>query len=144
AAARRQVIGVADRERGPLMAQALAALGTDHALVVHGRVGMDEISPVGETDVWEVRESQVKSWTLRPQEYGLAIPESDGLKGQEPAGNAARLEAIVSGAEDRAGSAAVLLNGGAAIYVAGLAPDFAAGVARAREVIASGAARKAL
>ena len=63
AAARRQVIGVADRERGPLMAQALAALGTDHALVVHGRVGMDEISPVGETDVWEVRESQVKSWT---------------------------------------------------------------------------------
>jgi anthranilate phosphoribosyltransferase len=144
AAVRRQVIGVADRERGPLIAQALAALSTDHALVVHGRVGMDEISPVGETDVWEVRDGQVKSWTLRPQEYGLGIRGSDGLKGQEPAGNAARLEAIVSGVEDQDGSAAVVLNGGAAIYVAGLAPTFADGVARAREVIASGAARKAL
>jgi anthranilate phosphoribosyltransferase len=144
AAVRRQVIGVADRERGPLMAQALAVLGTDHALVVHGRVGMDEISPMGETDVWEVADGEVKSWTLRPQEYGLGIPDGDGLMGQEPTGNAARLEAIVSGVADQAGSAAVILNGGAAIYVAGLAPTFADGVARAREVIASGAARKAL
>src|SRR2546427_10368627 len=55
AGAMRQVVGVADRDRAPLLAAALARLGTEHALVVHGRVGMDEISPIGVTDVWEVR-----------------------------------------------------------------------------------------
>src|SRR5437867_10899779 len=59
AGVRRQVVGVADRDRAPLVAAALARLGAEHALVVHGRVGMDEIAPQGITDVWEVRDGRV-------------------------------------------------------------------------------------
>src|SRR5881409_2982064 len=55
AGVRRQVVGVADADRAPLVAGALARLGAEHALVVHGRIGMDEIAPQGITDVWEVR-----------------------------------------------------------------------------------------
>src|SRR2546429_112744 len=60
AGATRQVLGVAERDRAPLLAGALARLGAQHALVVHGRVGMDEISPTGVTDVWEVRGGEVR------------------------------------------------------------------------------------
>src|SRR5881398_2762997 len=67
AGVRRQVIGVAERDRAPLIAGALARLGAEHALVVHGRVGMDEISPQGITDVWEVRDAQVSTWELDPR-----------------------------------------------------------------------------
>src|SRR5437867_3509383 len=58
AGARRQVLGVADPERVALMAEALARLGAEHAMVVHGRIGMDEVSPLGMTDVWEVRDGR--------------------------------------------------------------------------------------
>src|SRR5437879_3703493 len=70
AGVRRQVVGVADRDRAPLVAGALARLGAEHALVVHGRVGMDEISPQGITGVWEVRGGQVSTWELDPPRYG--------------------------------------------------------------------------
>src|SRR6184192_4307491 len=79
AGVRRQVIGVADRDRAPLMAAALARLGAEHALVVHGRVGMDEISPQGITDVWEVRGGQVSMWELDPASHGLAVDDLAGL-----------------------------------------------------------------
>src|SRR5439155_5090296 len=66
AGVRRQVIGVADRDRGGLVAEALVRLGAEHALVVHGRVGMDEVSPHGVTDVWEVQDGAVRSWEIDP------------------------------------------------------------------------------
>jgi anthranilate phosphoribosyltransferase len=145
AGVRRQVIGVADRERGPVVAEALVRLGAEHALVVHGRVGMDEISPLGVTDVWEVRDGTVRVWEIDPERYRLGVPDVAPLKGGEPAENAARLERILAnGNGDAAGLAAVLLNAGAAIYVAGIAASFAQGIGRAREVVASGAARAAL
>lgn len=145
AGARRQVVGVADRERAPLMAQALAQLGAEHAMVVHGRVGMDEISPLGVTDVWEVESGEVRTWELDPGEHGLEIVDGAALRGDEPAANAARLERILSnGGGDEPGLAAVLLNAGAAIYVAGLAPSYAEGIRGAREAVASGAACAAL
>jgi anthranilate phosphoribosyltransferase len=144
ASVRRQVIGVADRERGPLMAQALSRLGADHALVVHGRVGMDEISPVGETDVWEVRNGGVESWTITPRRHGLEIEVVDALQGGEPSENAGRLERLLDRGDDAAGRAAVLLNAGAAVYVAGLAASFEDGLDRARAALESGAARAAL
>ncbi len=144
AGVRRQVIGVADRERGPLMAQALSRLGVDHALVVHGRVGMDEISPVGETDVWEVRNGRVESWTIAPGRHGLEIQAVDALRGGEPKENAGRLERLLDRGDDTAGRAAVLLNAGAAVYVAGLASTFEDGLDRARAALESGAARAAL
>jgi len=145
AGVRRQVVGVADRERAPLMAEALARLGTEHALVVHGEVGMDEISPTGATAVWEVRGGAVTSWRLDPARYGLAIADVAALRGGKPGVNAERVEGLLrNGAGDSAGAAAVLLNAAAAIYVAGLARTYDDGLARAREALGSGSARRAL
>jgi anthranilate phosphoribosyltransferase len=144
AGVRRQVIGVADERRGPLVAHALGRLGVDHALVVYGRVGMDEVSPVGETAVWEVRAGEVKSWTLHPEDYGLAVRDTSALHGAEPAANAERLERLLEDGADPEGRAALLLNAAAAIYVAGLVERFADGVAAAHEALDSGAARAAL
>jgi len=147
AGVRRQVIGVADPDRAPVVAEALVRRGAEHALVVHGRVGMDEISPLGVTDVWEVRDGAVRVWEIDPERYRLGISDVAllDLKGGEPAENAERLERILANGDgDAAGLAAVLLNAGAAIYVAGIAGSFAEGLGRAREVVASGAARAAL
>jgi anthranilate phosphoribosyltransferase len=144
AGVRRQVIGVADAPLGPLVANALCRLGVEHALVVHGRVGMDEISPVGETSVWEVRDGEVSQWTLDPSDYGLAGCDVDALRGAEPAANAARLERLLEDDGDADGRAAVLLNGAAAVYAAGLTTSYADGVGRARAALESGAAREAL
>lgn len=144
AGVRRQVIGVADRERGPLVAQALNRLGADHALVVHGRIGMDEVSPVGETDVWEIRDGAIEHWTIAPDRHGLAMPDGTALRGALPHENASRLTGLLSGADDAAGRAALLLNGGAAIYAAGLADTYAAGIECARAALDSGAALGAL
>jgi len=145
ASVRRQVIGVADPDRPTVVAEALRQLGTDHALVVHGRAGLDEISPQGVTDIWEVRDGKISQWTVDPAIYRLAIDDLDMLRGGGPAENAARVERLLAnGGADPAGAAAVLLNGGAAIYVAGLAASFAEGIGRARQVLASGAARAVL
>lgn len=148
AGVRRQVVGVADAGRAALMAGALARLGTEHALVVHGRVGMDEISPVGRTAVWEVRGHAVDTWELDPGSFGLETGDTRALAGGEPAANAARVEAILSvekGTEaDEAGRAAVLLNAGAAIFVAGLADSMADAIERARRALDAGEARAAL
>jgi len=147
AGVRRQVVGVADRDRAPLVAGALARLGAEHALVVHGRIGMDEISPQGITDVWEVRGGQVSTWELDPASYGLAIADAAALRGGEPAANAARIERLLAaGAStgDEPGQAALLLNAGAALYVAGIAPSYEDGLARARGAIGAGRAHAAL
>jgi len=145
AGVRRQVIGVAEPDRAAVVADALVRLGAEHALVVHGRVGMDEISPQGVTDVWEVKDGAVRSWEIDPERYRLGIKDVGELHGGEPAANAERLERILgNGSADPSGLAAVLLNAGAAIYVAGIAGSLAEGIGRAREVVASGAARAAL
>src|SRR5213083_143965 len=145
AGVRRQVIGVAEADRAAIVAEALVRLGAEHALVVHGRVGMDEISPHGVTDVWEVKDDTVRTWEVDPERFRLGITDVGELQGGEPAANAERLERILgNGSADPAGLAAVLLNAGAAIYVAGIAGSLAEGIGRAREVVASGAARAAL
>jgi anthranilate phosphoribosyltransferase len=145
AGVRRQVVGVADPDRAAIVAAALARLGTEHALVVHGRIGMDEISPHGVTDVWEVKDGTVRTWEIDPERFRLGIKDVGELQGGEPAANAERLERILgNGDADPSGLAAVLLNAGAAIYVAGIATSLAEGIGRAREVVASGAARAAL
>jgi anthranilate phosphoribosyltransferase len=141
----RQVLGVADPDRAPLMAEALARLGTEHAMVVHARVGMDEIAPQGVTDVWEVRDGEVTRWELHAAHYGHAVDDLAALMGRTPKENAARVERLLGGDQgDREGEAAVLLNAGAAIYVAGLAPSYAAGVERAAEALTRGGGQEAL
>ena len=145
AGVRRQVVGVADADRAPLMAGALARLGAEHALVVHGRVGMDEIAPQGITDVWEVRTGSVSMWEIDPAGHGLAIDDVAGLSGAAPPANAARIERLLGdGREDGPGLAALLLNAGAAIYVAGLVASYGDGVAQAREIVRAGKGREAL
>ena len=145
AGVQRQVVGVADADRAPLMAGALARLGAEHALVVHGRVGMDEIAPQDITDVWEVRQGTVRVWEIDPADHGLAIDDVAGLAGAAPPANAARIERLLGdGREDTAGLAALILNAGAAIYVAGLVGSYGDGVAQAREIVRAGKAREAL
>lgn len=145
AGVQRQVVGVADPRWAPLVAEALRRLGVTHALVVHGEVGMDEIAPRGRTAVWEIRDGRVETWGLEPRTYGLEVDDLGTLVGGEPRQNADRIRRLFErpGA-DRAGRAAVLLNAAAGLYVAGIANDFADGVARAEEALERGGAREAL
>ena len=140
----RQVLGVADARRAPLLADALALLGCRHAVVVHAEVGMDEVSPSGCTRVWEVGERGVLRWALEPAEHGMEQADLAALAGGEPADNAARIEAVLAGREAGAARDALLLNAAAALYVAGRGWSFAEALARAREALHNGAAREAL
>lgn len=145
AMAGRQVVGVAEAHRVPLIAGALAALGARHALVVHGAPGMDEVSPLGATDVVEVRDgAAVGAWRIDPAAHGFADIDPAELAGGEPAENAAVIEAVLAGGGTRGARAAVLLNAAAALYVAALAGSFADGLTLAARSIDSGAARRTL
>jgi anthranilate phosphoribosyltransferase len=138
----RQVVGVAERSQGPLLADALARLGTRDAMVVHALIGLDEIAPTDETVVWRVRNGRVVESRLRPEEHGLATPDLAGLEGGEPRDNA-RMIAMLLESPQAAPVAlrhAVLLNAAAALVVAGVCPDFGAGVERARASLADGEA----
>lgn len=144
AGVRRQVIGVADRERAPLVAGALRELGAVHALVVHAAVGMDEISPRGATAVWEVRDGKIGEWTLDPASVGLAVDNLGDLEGGDVAGNAGRIERLLAGEAGPAFRAAVLLNAAAALYVAGIGLEFPDAVAMARQALDAGRGAAAL
>jgi anthranilate phosphoribosyltransferase len=144
ASAGRQVVGVAEAHRIPLIAGALAALGSVHALVVHGEPGMDEISPLGLTHVVEIRGGSSSEWTIDPREHGLGCADVADLAGGEPAENAAVILAVLSGGGPAGARAAVVLNAAAALYVAGCAPTFPAGVEAAAAALASGAGLRAL
>lgn len=145
AGVRRQVVGVADASRGPLLAGALRQLGAERALVVHGQVGMDEIAPFGPTTVWEVKDHEMREWTLNPEDYGVSQPDLAKLSGGEPAHNAARLRRLLSDPrQDPVGRDTVLLNAGAALYVDGVARSMEDGVERARTALEEGAAAAVL
>ena len=140
----RQVIGAADRSRAGLLASALANLEAKHALVLHAEIGMDEISPSGLTLVWEVQDGKTRTWEVNPATFGLDCGELDGLQGGEPAENATRIEATLSGGGDTAVRCAVLLNAAAALYVAGRGWTFEEAVKRSRTALDSGAAAAVL
>ena len=144
AGVRRQVIGVASEDRGPLVAEALARLGADHALVVHAAVGMDEVSPSGRTRVWEIRDGGVSRWEVDPAALGLECDDLDDLAGGEPEQNARRVEQLLDGHGASAERCAVLLNAAAALYVSGHGWTLADAVSRARGSLESGAAMRAL
>ncbi|MGQ0647698.1 MAG: anthranilate phosphoribosyltransferase [Gemmatimonadaceae bacterium] len=144
AGAGRQVLGVADRSRLPLLAGALAALGTEHALVVHGEPGLDEISPIAPTHVLEVRAGEVRPWTIEPSEFGVTGVRAEDLAGGPPARNAELVQEILGGRGSAGATAAVVLNAAAALYVAGQVETYSAGVARARAGIGDQAGLTAL
>ena len=145
ASAGRQVVGVADARRVPLIAGALRTLGTRHALVVHGEPGMDEISPLGSTHVVEIHEHETREWTIDPARYGLPPGRADELRGGPPAENVAAVLAVMENRAPPTAIAAVVLNAGAALYVAPEGPtDFGDAIATARAGLKDGAGFRAL
>jgi len=144
ARAGRQVVGVADLARAPVLAGALASLGAVHALVVHGEPGLDEVSPLGPTHVIEVRHGSTTRWTIHPDEHGFRKIAAEDLAGSEPAENARIIEKILDGGGPKGARAAVVLNAGAAVYVSGRVGSYEEGVGAAARAIESGAAKSVL
>lgn len=143
AMAGRQVIGVADDRRVPLLAGALQELGTRHALVVHG-TGMDEISPLAHTHVVEIKDGKTKEWTLDPAKFGYRGLSASDLAGGPPAANALAIMEVLHGNAPVGARAAVALNAGAALYVGGKTKTIEEGVERAEQVIRDGSGLQAL
>jgi anthranilate phosphoribosyltransferase len=135
-----QVVGVYESSLVEKLALVLGQLGSRRALVVCGEGGLDEITVTGETLVAEWAEGRVRTYTIRPEEVGLARAALEEIKGGvTPAEAAGQLRAILAG-EQGPRLDMVLLNAGAALMVAGRVADLAAGVELAREVVLSGAA----
>jgi anthranilate phosphoribosyltransferase len=143
AGAGRQVVGVSDARRLPLIAGALAELGAVHALVVHGE-GMDEISPFADSAVIEIRDGAMKEWKITPKRYGFGSGSVDQIAGGPPAQNATMVLDVLRGEGNAPSTAAVVLNAAAAFYVGGVAPTFDDGVSAATAAIESGAGLVAL
>ncbi len=144
AGAGRQVVGVADPTRVPVLAGALAELGARHALVVHGEPGLDELSPLGVTHVLEIRDGEVGGWEIDPARFDLAAGSADELAGASPEENARVILDVLAGRGRRGARSAVLLNAAAAVYVSGRAKSFDAAVEEATRALDAGAGMEAL
>ena len=143
----RQVVGVADERRLPLIAGTLRELGTMHALVVHGAPGLDEVSPLGPTRVIEIRSGTIREWTIEPDRYDLGAPRPEHLAGGSPKENAEMVLAVLGGEGSSGAAAAVVLNAAAAIYVSSASSavrTFDDAVSAAQEAVRSGAGLRAL
>ncbi len=142
AGATRQVVGVYSLPVARLVAAALARLGTERALVVHGDGGLDELNPSGPNHVFAVEGGAVRPFLLEPEAAGIAR-RSLRLAGGSAPENARHMVSLLAG-EDEDLLAAVALNAGAAIFAAGQVPTIADGVEAARAAVHSGAARAQL
>jgi anthranilate phosphoribosyltransferase len=143
AGARHQLLGVFHPDLVGIQARVLQRLGSRHVMVVYGIEGLDEISTCGETMVAELKNGEVREYTVHPRQFGMEQSELQQLQVSE---SAASKDMLLGALDNRPGPARdiVALNAGAAIYVAGLADSLESAVARAQKVIASGAARKKL
>jgi anthranilate phosphoribosyltransferase len=142
AGARHLLVGTYDPRLTEIMAEVLSALGARRALVVHGD-GMDELSTLGPTWVSEVADGHVRTYTVEPESLGIAAADPEALAGGTPEENARITEAVLRGANGPARDI-ILLNGGAALLVAGLAEDLREGMALAARAVDSGAAYERL
>lgn len=139
AGADNQVLGVFHPDLVGIQARVLQRLGSRHVLVVNGSDGLDEITLSGETNVAELKDGEVNEYRISPEDFGLPRAPLDTIK----VGTTEEAKAMLLGVlENRAGPARdiVQLNAGAAIYAAGVGNSMAGGVAKAAEVLASGAA----
>ncbi len=143
AGAPNQVVGVFSAQWLEPLAQVLLRLGSRHVLVVHGEDGIDEISIGAATQLAELKDGRISRATLTPEQFGMTRTDIAALVVDDAAQSLSMLRAVLA---NEAGPARdiVCLNAGAAIYAAGLSADLAAGVRKAAEVIASGAARAKL
>ncbi|MDP9245741.1 MAG: anthranilate phosphoribosyltransferase [Chloroflexota bacterium] len=145
AGVRRQLLGVPSTTLGERMVQVLRELGAERGLVVHSADGLDEISPSGPTRTWELcPDGTIKEGELTPEGLGLEQAPRESVRGGDSDTNARIARAVLSGSDRGGPRTAVLLNAGAACYVAGLAPDPRAGVALAAAAIDSGNASATL
>jgi anthranilate phosphoribosyltransferase len=143
AGARRQLVGVPRPELTELLARALQLLGAERAWVVHGADGLDELSTTGYTKVSECREGSVQTFYVHPSDYGLPKSSLDALKGGDAATNAQLIQRVLA-AEAGPLRNVVLLNAGAALFVAGRVGSVKEGIAQAAEAIDSGRAADVL
>ena len=143
AGATRQLLGTSDRRYQETIAEALVGLGCEHALVVAGDDGLDELTISGRTRVIEVVDGGTSEWFVEAGDVGLHGGSLEDVAGGSPAGNAHVARTVLAGERGPARELA-LLNAGAAIYVAGGSEDLAAGVVKAAEAVDSGAAQTVL
>jgi len=143
AGAKRQVMGVFHRDLTGLLAGALQRLGSEHVMVVHGADGMDEISFTGDTFVAELKNGEVKQYTINPAQFGLPLHQLNTIQVKNAEESKAMVLEVLSSKHGPARDI-VLLNAGAAIYVSGIAGSLAAGIEKAKQVIDSGAALEKL
>jgi len=137
-----QVIGVFDRKLCEPLAQVLKKLGTEHALVVHGD-GMDEISNIASTDVAELKDGTVSTYTLTPEELGIKRAVANDIAGGTPAENAQDIIYIFNG-EKGPKRDIVVMNAAAALYVAGTVGSIKDAISLAEDAIDSGKAMEKL
>ncbi len=143
AGARLHLNGVYAPERCEFLARAHKALGSRRALVVHGG-GLDEIAPAGPTRVAQLSDDgSVRLYEITPATFGLPEADPEGLRGGEPAVNARILREALEGVPGAVRLSA-LMTAGAALYVAGVVSDLAAGAARAAQAVDSGQALSVL
>jgi anthranilate phosphoribosyltransferase len=143
AGASRQLVGVSDPAYLETMAGALARLGTKHALLVSGEDSVDELSISAPTIVVEVRAGDQRSYTVSPEDVGLARAPADAVPGGDPQRNAEIARRVFAGELGVARDLSAL-NAGAAIYAGGRADSLEHGVRTAEQAIDSGAAAAAL
>jgi len=143
AGASRQIVGVPRSELTELLARALLMLGSTRAWVVHGADGIDEISTTGYTKVSECRDGAVHTFYVHPADFGFAKAAPDDLKGGDAAANAEIVRGVLDGRRG-APRDVVLLNAGAALFVAGRAASVSAGAKLAGAAVDSGSARTTL
>lgn len=143
AGAPNQVIGVFARHWVEALAHVLNKLGSRHVLVVHAEDGMDEISIGAPTFIAELKEGEVSSYTIEPEDYGMVRGDVATLGVDSAEQSLAVVKGVLAG-ESGAARDIVVLNAGAAIYTAGLARDLTDGITRAQQVIDSGAAAEKL
>ncbi|MDD2775401.1 MAG: anthranilate phosphoribosyltransferase [Gallionella sp.] len=143
AGAKQQLMGVFHPDLVGIQARVLQRLGSRRALIVHGEDGLDEITLTGKTLVAELKDGVVTEYTLHPSQFGLQTASLQDLYADSITASRDMLLDVLN---NQAGAARdiVLLNAGATIYLAGLSDDLAAGIAKAAETIASGAAKAKL
>jgi len=142
AGAPNQVLGVFSQALTEPLALVLQQLGSRHVMVVASKDGLDEISIAAPTQVSELKDGNVTTWTLDPSSYGIS-GSLDALKVDSAEASLALIQSAFAGEQGPAADM-IALNAGAAIYVSGVAASIDAGIAAAREVLANGAAAEKL
>ena len=137
------VMGVFHPDLVGIQVRALQRLGAEHALVVYGRDGMDEVSLGAATLVGELKDGQITEYEIHPEDFGLPMQSNRSIKVATPEESVAMLRSVLAG-EAGAARDIVLLNAGVALYAAGVAPTMKDGIALARTAVDTGAAKAKL